>query len=182
MNPLATKTEKFLNPAAVLAAVPLRPDMVVADFGAGNGHYAVAAAKLIGKKGQVWALDIMEDALSQTATLAKLEGLHNVSTRQCDLEKFGSCPVPEMSCDVVIMSGLLHQVENKEAVLREAYRVLKTGGLLLIAEWRIDAPFGPASEVRLAPAALRAILEKSSFRPLGEIPAGAFHYALLYQK
>lgn len=179
---LATKTEKFLNPEQVLTAVPLRPGMIVADFGTGNGHYAAAAGKLVGKKGQVWALDIMEDALSQTATLAKLEGLHNVSTRQCDLEKYGSCPVPEMAADIVVMSGLLHQVQDKDAVLREAYRVLKTGGLLLVTEWRPESAFGPGSEDRLAPTATRALLEKSGFRPKGEVPAGAFHYAFIYEK
>lgn len=178
---LATK-EKFLNPEQILTAVPLRPGMIVADFGAGNGHYAAAAGKLVGKKGQVWAMDIMEDALSQTATLAKLEGLHNVSTRLCDLEKYGSCPVPEMGADLVIMSGLLHQAQDKDAVLREAYRVLKTGGLLLVTEWRPDAPFGPSAEVRLAPQQTRALLEQSGFRPSSELAAGSFHYALVYEK
>lgn len=174
--------QKFINPENLLAKIPIRPGMVIADFGAGSGHFSVAAGKLAGKKGQVWALDIMEDSLSQTATLAKLEGLHNVGTRICDLEKYGSCKVAETSCDLVILSGLLHQVEAKEAVLREAYRLLKTGGLLLICEWRPEAWFGPDAQSRLSEKVARELLEHSSFRPVSELPAGAFHYALLYSK
>lgn len=182
MRETITKTQSFLNPEQLLKEIPLEPGMVVADFGAGNGHYAAAAAKLVGSRGQVWALDIMEEALSQTATLAKLEGLHNVATRLCDLEKYGSCQVPVTSCDLVIMSGLLHQVGSKETVLREAYRVLKTGGRLLVSEWRPESLFGPPPGLRLAPGAVKMLLEQSGFRPLAELPAGAFHYALLYSK
>lgn len=172
---------KFLNPEKLLTTT-VTPGMTVADFGSGNGYYSVAAAFLVGKKGQVYAIDVMDDALSQTATLAKLSGLQNVSTKQCDLEKFGSCDLPETSCDLVIISSLMHQVENKDNVIREAYRVLKTGGRLLIVEWKPDSRFGPPPSERLDRDQLRGLLEKYGFRPSGEQEAGSFHYALLYQK
>src|SRR3989344_3396924 len=131
MTQTRIKTRQFLNPDHLLREVPIAPGMVVADLGCGNGHYAVAAGSLAGAKGQVLAFDVLEDALSQTAAFARLRGIQNVSTKQCDLEKMGSCDASEQSVDAVIVSNILHQLSNKDNVVREAYRLLKTGGHLL---------------------------------------------------
>jgi ubiquinone/menaquinone biosynthesis C-methylase UbiE len=156
--------------------------MVVADFGAGSGHYAVASAELVGQSGEVFALDILEDPLSQIATSARLVGIHNISTQVCNLEKIGSCKLPDISCDLVIVSSLLHQVEQKDNVVREAYRVLKTGGKILAVEWTSEAGFGPPVGDRIKKEEVRNLLEKHGFRPVKELPAGSFHYAFLYNK
>ena len=182
MKQISTQRHTFLNPEQLLREIPLKPGMVVADFGCGNGYYAVAAGVIAGKKGRVFALDIMEDALSQTSTLARLVGLHNVSTEGCDLEKFGSCKLPDTVADMVIIASLLHQAENKDNIIKEAYRVLKTNGRLLVVEWNPDAIFGPPIEDRLNKEQVRKLLEHHGFRPVSELPAGTFHYAFLYQK
>lgn len=173
---------RFLDPQKLLSTVPITSGMAVADFGCGNGYYSTAAAGMVGPKGQVFGIDIMEDALSQTATLAKIAGLRNISLRQCDLEQFGTCDLPETSCDLVIMASLLHQVKNKDNAVREAYRVLKTGAKILVVEWLPEAKFGPSPQDRLPITAIKSLLEKNGFRPLSELPAGTFHYALLYSK
>ncbi len=177
-----TKTKEFLRPESLLAAIPLTPGMTIADFGCGNGFYAVAAGTLVGKKGQVFALDILEEALSQTATLAKLQRLHNVSTKQCDLEKLGGSTLLDTTSDLVIISGLLHQVKSKLDILREAYRVLKTAGRVLVVEWYPDVQFGPPPRDRIGKDEVQQLLAQLGFRPVRELPAGAFHYALLYSK
>ena len=176
------KTKSFLNPETLLRSIPIEPNMIVADFGCGNGYYAVASAVIAGKKGQVYALDILDDSLSQTATLARLTQVHNVSTMSCDLEKIGSCKLADTSCDVVIISSLMHQVANHENVLREAYRVLKTGGKILIVEWLPESPFGPEQKSRMPKTKVEEWLPKFGFRPDRELPAGSFHYSLLYEK
>lgn len=177
-----TKAKEFIKPEHLLEMVGLEPGMTAADFGCGNGHYTVAAGALVGKKGQVYSLDIMEDALSQTAGLAKLVGLHNVITRQCDLEMPAASKLADGSCDLVVLSSLLHQVDNKPNVFREAYRILKTGGRVLLVEWGSDGLFGPPLRDRLPVEEAKKLLEQFSFRPLKELPAGSFHYALLYTK
>lgn len=180
--PTDIKTRQFLNPETLLKSVPIEPGLTVADLGCGNGYYSVAAGILTGRAGQVYAIDVMEDALSQTASLAKLVGIQNVTTKQCDLEKFGSCEIPETSCDLAIMSGIMHQVENKDSVIKEAYRLLKTKGRLLVVEWARESPLGPEKSRRIGKPELKTFLEKYSFRPMTELPAGSFHYALLYSK
>lgn len=173
---------QFINPENLLRAVPLEPGMVVADFGSGNGYYSVAAGSMVGKKGQIFAIDILGDSLSQTATLANLVGLHNISTKLSDLEKLRGSTLPDTSCDLVIISSLFHQADNKDNITREAYRVLKTGGRVLVVEWQADATFGPPIVDRMSKETVAKFLEKSSFRPVKELPAGSFHYALLYSK
>lgn len=178
----SSSASRFLNPELLLTAVPVVPGMIVADFGCGNGYYSVAAAALVGNKGEVHAIDIQEDALSQTSTLAKLMGLRNVVTKQSDLEKSGASDLEQTSCDLIMMAGVLHQAQKKEDVIREAYRVLKTGGKLLVVEWKPESALGPALSDRIEPAVAKAMLEKQGLRPINELPAGTFHYALLYQK
>lgn len=173
---------RFLDPGSLLASVPVTPGMVVADFGCGNGYYSVAAGSLIGSQGEVHAIDIMEDALSQTGSLAKLLRLRNINLHQCDLEKSGASELAATSCDLVILASLLHQVPKKENVIREAYRVLKTGGKILVVEWKPEAKLGPALADRIADSEARSLLERQGFRPISNLPAGAYHYALLYGK
>ena len=69
MTQIDLKPKTFLNPETLLREVGLTPGMTVADFGCGNGFYAVAAGSMVGKKGQVYAVDILEEALSQTTIL-----------------------------------------------------------------------------------------------------------------
>jgi ubiquinone/menaquinone biosynthesis C-methylase UbiE len=174
--------QRFLDPEKLLKSVPVVPGMVIADFGCGNGYYSVACGKLVGNKGKVFALDIMGDALSQTATLARMTNVYNVTTKICDLEKLGACGIDDISCDLVIISSIMHQAEKKENIIREAYRVLKTGGRVLLVEWKESSPFGPPAPDRVPEKEARGILEKSGFRPKAELQAGSFHYAITYQK
>ena len=176
------KTREFASPEKLLRAVPCEPGMNVVDLGCGNGHFAVAAGLAVGNKGRVEALDILDEALSHTATLARLRGIQNVATRSCNLELFNASGLIEQSFDLAIMSGLLHQILNKSNAIREAYRLLKSGGRLLVVEWTKDSPLGPAWAERLDIAETRKLLEAHGFRPSGELPAGSFHYALLYAK
>ena len=179
---IQTKSKQFLKPDELLSSVGVSPEAVIADFGCGNGYYSVAAGILVGAKAQVFALDLMEDALSQTASLAKLTGLHNIITKLCNLETIRGSSLADTSCDLIILASILHQVENKENLLREAYRILKTGGKVLVVEWEKVASFGPEHKIRVMKEEVKKLAEKLGFRPEKELPAGSFHYALLFKK
>lgn len=182
----ATKTnpskKEFINPEELLKEVGLQQGAVVADFGCGNGHYVVAAARLTGNRGLVYGFDILEEALSQTATLAKLRGVRNVTTKQCDLERFQSTGLADFTCDLVILSSVLHQATKRQEVVREAYRVLKSGGKVLVVDWDRDTLLGPLTSERIKKEDVRALLEQFGFRPLKDMKAGSFHFAILYGK
>lgn len=160
----------------------IKAGATVADFGAGNGYYPVAAAKLVGENGMVYAVDAKNEALEATMSAARHEGLKNIYTVRHDMELPGT-PIADSSCDGVVLSGILHLSHLRDNVARESYRVLKTGGRLVVIEWKKEPlPFGPSIDSRIAQADLPGILAASGFRLQAEIPADAFHYAMVFLK
>lgn len=174
--------KRFLDPASILAYSGIKSGATVADFGAGNGFYPVAAAKLVGENGVVYAVDAKPEALEATMSAARHEGLKNIYTVRHDMELPGT-PIEDTSCDGVILSGILHLSHLRQNVLRESYRVLKTGGRLVVIEWKKEPlPFGPPIDSRIDKSELPGILAESGFRLQTEIPADAFHYAFVFLK
>ena len=68
----------FCDPKQTVLQLGLREGMKVGDFGAGSGHYALMAAKIVGDKGRVYAVDVQEDVLRALKSEASAKGLHNV--------------------------------------------------------------------------------------------------------
>lgn len=85
--------------------------------------------------------------------------------------------------DVVIVASILHEVKNREAIIKNAYALLKTGGLLVAVDWKAEhSPFGPAMEKRISEHDLRAILEQSGLRHMKDLNGDLYHYAMVFQK
>lgn len=173
----------FLDPEKILSQIPLTPGMVVSDFGAGSGFFSLAAAKKVGERGTVYAIDIQEPPLEAIRARAKFAGLLHVETIRSDLERPRGSQLEDARCDLVIISQLLSQVGKKEMVLKEAARVLKKGGMLLFIDWVPEKmmsakglkPLSKAEAERLVSKSNRFLLEK-------EIDAGAFHFGFLFKK
>ncbi len=173
---------KFINPQNVVAQMGLKTGQVVADFGSGAGYFATAAAKMVGNTGTVYALDVQQSKLTATFSSASQQGFKNVQIVQADLDQ----PIKEIadgSCDGVIMASILHEVKDRAMLLQNAYRILKTGGVLLAVEWKAQHTiFGPSLEKRIAEDELEAELAKLGLHKVKSIPADMFHYALVFQK
>lgn len=114
------------RPEKEIKKLDLRRGQRVLDYGCGIGSYTFPAAKLVGEKGKVYALDRQPLAIKRIEEKARREGLHNVDTILSD-EDTG---LPDESVDVVLLYGVLPEIERKESLLRELYRVLKPGGYL----------------------------------------------------
>lgn len=168
---------EFLNPEKVLKEIPLKDNMVAADFGSGSGGWAIPLAKIL-KKGKVFAIDILEEPLSALRGKAQLEKIYNISTLRADVEKGTS--LNSESCDLVLMTNLLFQVDDVEKVFREGKRVLKKGGKILIVDWKENAEVGPKR--RISPAKIKEIGEKSGLKIEKEFEAGIYHYGILFSK
>ncbi|GAC1412972.1 MAG: hypothetical protein NVSMB66_3700 [Candidatus Doudnabacteria bacterium] len=182
MFPQKNSQSRFLDPSEILAYAGIKQGEVIADFGCGNGFYPIAAAKIVAENGTVYAVDVKQESLEATMSAAKHEGLTNIYTIRHDLELPG-IDIKENSCDAVILAGILHLSKLQKNVLKETYRVLKTGGKVLVIEWKKEKlPFGPNINNRLASHQVGDMLSNSGFRMFGEMPADAFHYALVFQK
>ena len=170
----------FLNPSKILNEFELRDDMVAAEFGCGSGDFAILLAKRL-KDGTVYGLDVQEEPLSALKGRAMSQGIANIQTIRCNLEKQGGSTFADEFLDLVLIPNILFQAEDKKAVIKEAVRVLKKDAKLLIIDWKKESSFGPkfgrisAQEAKAMAGELGLELEK-------EFEAGSFHYGLIFVK
>ncbi|MBI2607253.1 MAG: methyltransferase domain-containing protein [Candidatus Doudnabacteria bacterium] len=174
----------FLDPEKILFQAGLSKTQTVVDLGTGSGFYALAASKIVGEQGRVFVVDILESALSHISSEARVKGLRNIQTLRCDLELPRACAsINEGVADFVIFANVLHEVTNKNNMFSEAFRLLKTGGKLLIIEWNdTPSPIGPESEVRVPQQEASDYAQKTKLRLLRRIDTDQYHYGLLFVK
>ena len=171
---------KFLQPEKFVEQLNLRNDLVGADFGCGSGGFTIPLAKKL-SEGFVYALDIQKGNLAVLERNAKIEGIRNIKTVPCDLEEPNGSGLGDLSVDFVIIANTLFQVQYKEAVLREASRILVKQGKLIIIDWKIDSPFGPENG-RISQGEIEKMARKLGFKLEKEIEAGTYHFALIFKK
>jgi len=170
----------FLDPEKILRELELRRNMVACDFGSGAGGWVIPLAKKL-RKGKVYALDVQEEMLSALESQAKLEGVFNIETILCDLEKIEGLKLREKFADLILMTNLLFQVENKEQVFKEASRTLKKGGKVLVVDWKENSSLGP-KEGRVPPQEVKKLAIDADLEIEKEFEAGDYHYGLVFTK
>jgi len=102
----------------------------VLDFGCGPGSYTVAAAKLVGETGHVYALDIHPRAMESVRRRAAAEGVSGAITPLMG----AASSVMDASLDAVILFDVFHLLGDPPAALREISRMLKPEGRLLFSD------------------------------------------------
>ena len=170
--------EGFLNPNEVLNQLKLLGEMIAADFGSGSGGWAIPLAQRL-KFGKVYAIDILEEPLSALKSKAEIQKVYNIETINSNVEK--GIKLPDLSCDLVLLTNLLFQIEDKKRVLTEAKRVLKKGGKILVVDWLPEALQGPR-EGRVSPDEVKKMAEDLNLKLEKEFKAGVFHYGLVFTK
>ena len=104
----------------------LKEGQKILDYGCGIGSYTFPAAKLVGERGKVYALDKQPLAIKKIEEKAQREEFRNIDTILSD-EDTG---LPNDSVDAIFLYGVLREIEHRESLLRELYRVLKPNAYL----------------------------------------------------
>lgn len=171
---------KFLDPQKAIKQLDLREDMIGCDFGSGAGGWAIPLAKIL-RKGRVYAFDVQEEMISAMKGRAELEKVFNIETAIRDLETPQGSGLKDDFADVIIMSNILFQVEEKEKVLQEAQRVLRTGGEALVVDWRKETTLGP-EHGRVSSEEVKEIAANVGLRLKKEFDAEGYHFGLIFTK
>jgi ubiquinone/menaquinone biosynthesis C-methylase UbiE len=174
---------KFLDPQAVLDQLEISDGMRVADFGCGAGHFSLVAAKKVGEKGVVFAIDILPEKLETVKSQAKNLGLTNIQLKHENLELENGSKLEPGSVDWVIIKDMLYQNKEKGMILTEAKKVLTAKGKILIVEWITeDTSIGPQRELRISKEEMVDLAQKNGLGVLKEVKVGDFHYGLVLIK
>ena len=128
-------TESFAGVGNPFLLGTIDAGQIVLDLGCGAGMDALLAARRVGPSGRVVGVDITEEMVFKARKNAEATGVTNVEFYQGDAE---SLPLTEETVDVVISNGVFNLCLNKPRVVAEAFRVLRAGGRLLMADMILE--------------------------------------------
>jgi arsenite methyltransferase len=147
------------NPTALLS---LEPGQTVLDLGSGGGIDVLLSARRVGPTGKAYGLDMTDEMLALARDNQRQAGATNVEFLKGTIE---AIPLPDNSVDVIISNCVINLSSDKDAVLREAFRVLRPGGRLAVSDVivRGEVPADVRRNMELWIGCIAGALEESDY-------------------
>ncbi|HEV2218065.1 MAG TPA: arsenite methyltransferase [Candidatus Dormibacteraeota bacterium] len=145
----------------------LRPGETVLDLGSGAGLDVLLSARRVAPGGHAYGVDMTDEMLALANGNKAKSGVTNATFLKGTIE---NVPLPEATVDVVISNCVINLAEDKGAVIKEAFRVLKPGGRFAVADMVELEPLAPA---------VKKSLDQWAGCISGTIPIGEYRNALV---
>ena len=126
MRTVLTVRNLFRKPERILRQMGLQRGQSMLDYGCGIGSFAIPAAKIVGNYGVIYALDIHPLAIRTVQQRVKKKEISNIKT----ILSSRDTGLPDECVDTVLLYDVLQMISDKEELLKELHRVLKSGGTL----------------------------------------------------
>lgn len=131
----------------VLDRLDLRSGMVVLEVGAGVGTFTIPAARRVGSAGKIISVDLQPEMIAKLERNVRRAGITNVVTKVAGAYEL---PLEDSSVDCVFFVAVIGEIAEPQRALGEAYRVLKSDGMLSITEDFVDPDYKlPGETARL---------------------------------
>ncbi|WP_175632250.1 arsenite methyltransferase [Pedobacter ghigonis] len=152
---------------------------VVIDLGSGAGNDCFIARNETGESGKVIGIDFTPAMIEKARINAEKLGYHNIEFRQGDIEKM---PVSADIADVIVSNCVLNLVPDKDAVIKEIYRVLKPGGHFSISDVVLvgELPEALRKDAEMYAGCVAGAIQKDTY--LGLIDANGFKNVTLQKE
>ena len=180
----AGKSSKaYLNAERVLQETGLKSGDKFLDVGCGDGYFSIAAAKIVGNKGKVYAIDSYEGSIVVLQQQVQRENIRNIEAIVADVTQ--KMPLPKAIIDVCLMANVMHGfLANGEvpSVITEIARVMKVGSTLAVVEFqKVAGPPGPPISIRMTPEELENLVSGYGFKKAKVVEVGPIHYAAMFR-
>ena len=174
----------LIDTAKFFQELDLKKGTTFLDVASGWGAYSLAVSDIVGKDGQVYAVDLWEEGISSLRKEADSKGIQNLATFVSDVAQ--NIPVENDCVDVCLMATVLHDLvadKVERQVMAEIVRVMKPNGVLAIVEfYKKDGPPGPPRPIRLSPEEVVKIVSAFGFQLNRYTEVGPDNYLQIFIK
>jgi len=135
--------ESFAGVGYPFLADAIESGDTVVDIGSGSGVDAMIAGRATGPEGLVYGIDMTPAMIAKAKTNIREAGMDHVDLLE---GRADDLPLDDASVDVLTSNGVFNLVPDKETAFREAYRVLRPGGRIQIADIVLSKPVSEESK------------------------------------
>lgn len=160
------------NPDLIWKELALSGPRVLVEIGAGTGFFAAPFARSM-RSGTVYACDVQDEMVAWMKEHLPSDIRYGVVPMKMGER---SVPLRDGIADLVYMMNLHHELEDRTALMKEAYRLLKPGGTVMVIDWKKEeTPEGPPLDIRVTEEEIIADIDAAGFREVKRHPVLPYH-------
>ena len=172
---------RISKPFSILSNSELKHGMNLIDLGCGTGYFTLPASHII-ENGVIFAIDLQTEMLEALHKKLKELSIKNIHIIRSELHNL---PMKGESLDIALLINTLHELSDRQSILKEICRILKDNGKISVVDWKkadIEEKIGPPLQERISIIQAQRIFENQYFKLIKRFSAGQHHYGLLFTK